>query len=34
MTGRATALWNDRCYPFFTTFHRLGEMGARRPFLV
>src|SRR5262249_54439564 len=23
-----------RCYPLLTTFHRLGEMGARRPFLV
>ena len=23
-----------RCYPSCTTFHRLGEMGARRPFLV
>src|SRR5215470_13745621 len=22
----------ERCYPANTTFHRLGEMGARRPF--
>lgn len=23
-----------RCYPGVTTFHRFGEMGARRPFFV
>src|SRR2546423_12230777 len=25
---------HDPCYPASTTFHRLGEMGARRPFFM
>lgn len=31
--SRETGCRHDGCYPFLTTFHRLGEMGAVRAHL-